>query len=144
MNNLSFFLLSEEDKQKKLYAILKNCTNNALSNDDLRELQLCIKLHRQYYIMVHLLPESFCNSLVLARSDARSDKGKIVFGQALFGWENDTNCNQGQLIKQQAPAAAIIAKHPTDANNTETEYTLHIYIPQHLYEKGTIGAYEQR
>ena len=144
MINQAFMSRSQEEQQKKLTTILRSCTNDALTYEEIRNLMLSVALNRQYAITVHTNPMSFREALVLVRSDERDDQGKIVFGQALFGITEEEDGMTGELFKESASAAAIVVRKTRIAESEKSQYAIHIYIPQQLYKKGMNGRDEQR
>ncbi len=144
MMNQAFILQSQEEQQKKLTTILRSCTNDALTCEEIRNLTLSVALNRQYAITVHITPLSFRKALVLVRSDERDDCGKIVFGQALFSITDKDGGMSGELFKESASAAAIVARKTRSAEAEKSQYAIHIYVPQQLFKKGMKGSHEQR
>ena len=52
MTNETFFLLSEEDRNTKLRAVLKSKSAGHLTEDEIQGILRCISLNRQYRVSV--------------------------------------------------------------------------------------------
>lgn len=131
LTNQQFMLVSDSDKSQKLITVLRSRTHDSLSNEQIRYLMMGIALGYQYSIEVFTEPQSFCEALVLHQTATSSDRGKIIFGQALFNHDHES-C--GQLFEKSQPAAAIVTRC---SKERAEERLILIYIPLNLYEKGT-------
>ena len=118
MNNQRFMFISNDDKQQKLGTVIRSRTHDALTCEQVRHLLTETEAGHQYRIEVFTEPMEFCNALVLDPTYLSCDEGKIVFGQALFGF-----CGSGHLLHEDQP-------------DYEARSIL-IYVPQNLNRKGT-------
>lgn len=131
LNNQRFMFISNDDKQQKLGTVIRSRTHDALTCEQVRHLLTETEAGHQYRIEVFTEPMEFCNALVLDPTYLSCDEGKIVFGQALFGF-----CGSGHLLQEDEPAAAIIIRCYEDQPDYEARSIL-IYVPQNLNRKGT-------
>lgn len=53
MKNLSFFLIDDEEKKRKLGTVLRQRTHNAMRPEDIERLMELISIGRQYAVVVH-------------------------------------------------------------------------------------------
>lgn len=142
MRNQTFVLMDTNEKERKLCAILRNRTNDALTHKQVTYILQSISPELQYEIGVFTEPTAFCEALMLDQSGESSEQGKIVFGQALFGRIQETGACPGQLYREQEPAVAIITRF-FDNTPEESLRSILIYIPPHLYVKG-VGEDERQ
>lgn len=142
MKNQGFILTPGSEKRCKLSTILRSRTNDSLTREQLKFIMQSTVSGIQYSIDVFTEPSVFCQALTLEHSGNINDWGKIVFGQALFGRNNDTGSTPGQLYQEQDPAAAIITRSLGTLPETRVRAIL-IYVPPKLYRKGT-GIYEKQ
>lgn len=142
MNNQGFILTPGSEKRRKLSTILRNRTNDSLTREQMHYILQSISPGIQYEIDVFTEASVFCDALVLEHSGDMYDRGKIVFGQALFGRNNGNDSSPGQLYQKQNPAAAIITRTTGIPPESKARIIL-IYVPPHLYLKGT-GAHEEQ
>lgn len=122
MINEKFILLSEEERQTKFKSVLKQKTENALSDDELRSILVLITMKKQYRIFVYSDAEAFTNILDIKRPYI----GRTIFGQALVS----TVHSQGRLFCTDRAAAVLLWRQ-----DTEDEQQLHIYIPANRNKK---------
>lgn len=145
MHNQVFVITSQDEKKKKLETILRNRTCDALTHDELLMCELGISLLKQYTITVHTDPKAFQEALVLKRIDGRSDYGRILFGQALFGiWQDGSGCTRGSLYQENNSAAAVIVQRDAACPDDSPLHEIHIYIPDNCAGKGTETKHGQR
>jgi len=140
LKNEKFILTTGGEKRRKLGTILRSRTNDSLTREQMRFIIQSIAPGVQYEIGVFTEPSGFCDALVLESSGDMLDRGKIVFGQALFGRNDETGINPGRLFQEQDPAAAVITRSAGTFPETRARAIL-IYIPPDLYLKGT-GIHE--
>lgn len=141
MKNQQFLLQSPTDRVNKLDTVIRSRTNNSLSCDEVSALIQSASPRFQHSIVVHTSPQGFCNALVLECSDTCRDKGKIIFGQAAFGSEDEAGCSSGSLHETQEPAAAIITKRDVQGNLAKS--AIHIYIPAQLNMERLVSEHGQ-
>ena len=144
MKNTSFMFKTEEEKAAKLMAVLRQRTGNTLSDEQLCHLALAVKIGRQYSVQIHTQQSSFCESLVLVKSDLDNDVGTVVFGQALFGAATESAYQEGQLFLPSRQACAVITRKRISGGWITFRNEIHIYIPPLLYEKGEHRKYGQK
>lgn len=125
MRNAAFCLLTKTEKNSKFRAILNEKTERTLSDDEMREILLCLSPHRQYSIFVYTDADKFREVLQLS-SEFR---GKTVLGQALVSRDN----MRGELYCPALPAAVLLKNGMDDGSANQ----LHIYIPPSRLQKGT-------
>lgn len=125
MTNETFELLTEDEKQTKLRAVLNAKTNGCLTEGELRDILLAVSLHKQYNVIVCRDSKVFTSRLTLADNW----RGRTVFGQALIGRTE----YPGQLFCMDE-AAAVMLYDTADVNGTRM---LYIYIPLDRFQKGT-------
>jgi len=140
LKNQRFILTTGGEKRRKLSTILRSRTNDSLTREQMQHILQSIVPGIQYEIGVFTEPSGFCDALVLEDSGGMFERGKIVFGQALFGRNDETGINPGRLCKEQDPAAVIITRSAGTLAETGVR-TILIYIPPDLYRKGT-GIHE--
>lgn len=138
MKNHAFLLLENDEKERKLCTILRSRTNDALTNEHLKYIMQSMRPGCQYEVCVRTEPDIFRESLTLRHCE----RGKIVFGQALFGRNHGTEPCSGQSFSEQESAAVIITRFD-GRSSEEIIRTLHIYVPHHLYTKG-VGFHERQ
>jgi len=143
LKNQRFILTTGNEKRRKLSAILRSRTKDSLTREQMRHIIQSIVPGVQYEIGVFTEPSGFCDALVLKDSGDMFDRGKIVFGRALFGRNDETGISQGQLCQEQDPAAAVITRSAGTLPETRAR-TILIYIPPDLYWKGTRMHERQR
>jgi len=124
MTNEAFLLLSEKEKNTKFRAILKKQTANSLSEEEVRNILLCVSLNRQYSLSVYHEENEFSGILTLANGFT----GRIILGQALVG----NTENPGKLLDSGRPAA-VITRSNSEKRGTDQ---LHIFVPQSRCQKG--------
>lgn len=144
MKNTSFMFRTEEEKAAKLMAMLRQRTGNALSDEQRCQLALAVRIGRQYSVQIHTQQSSFCESLVLVKSDLDNDVGTVVFGQALFGAATESAYQEGQLFLPSRQACAVITRKRISGGCITFRNEIHIYIPPLLYEKGAHRKYGQK
>ena len=132
MKNQSFACVSDDERQRKLSTILRTRTNDSLSEEQLKDIMLSVVSEYQYEICVYTDHSEFCDALILEES---GEKGKIAFGQALFGQRNCNKNVSGELFQKNQPVTAIITQYIGASSDTHLR-TIRIYIPSHIYEKG--------
>ena len=142
MKNKGFILIPAADRARKLNTVIRNRTHNSLSQDQLENIVISLLPCRQYSVFVYTDPPRFCNALMLKRSEHRADMGRILFGQAMFGAIGNDNTKTGRLLENRHPAAAVIENHI--GITEDPTLAIHIYVPPHLYMKGTGADDEQR
>lgn len=135
MKNHEFIHTAPESRGQKIDTVLRNRTNDSLSQEQLERIKYSLLSHRQYYVCVYTDPLRFCEALTLKHHRHQTDLGRILFGSALFG----TSCNEafkpGQLIEEESPAAAVITR--LVGTSEEPMHAIHIYVPPHIFMKGT-------
>ena len=134
MKNTSFMFKTEEEKAAKLMAVLRQRTGNALSDEQLYQLALTVRLGRQYTVQIHTRQSSFCESLVLVKSDLDNDIGTVVFGQALFGAATESAYREGRLFSPSRQACAVITRKRISGGCISFRNEIHIYIPPSMFE----------
>ena len=144
LKNTSFMFKTEEEKAAKLMAVLRQRTGNTLSDEQLCHLALAVKIGRQYSVQIHTQQSSFCESLVLVKSDLDNDVGTVVFGQALFGAATESAYQEGQLFLPSRQACAVITRKRISGGCITFRNEIHIYIPPLLYKKGAHRKYGQK
>lgn len=80
MTNETFSILTEEDKNTKLRTVLKNKTENSLTDEELSAILCGISLSRQYSVHVFENPNEFRTRLVLAEGICKTVLGGIIAG----------------------------------------------------------------
>lgn len=143
MKNTSFMYKTEEEKTVKLITLLRQRSRDTLSDEQLHQLALAVKTGRQYTVKTHTVPSSFCESLVLVKSDTDTDVGTVVFGQAIFGTATESGYREGQLFMPSRQACVIISRKRVDRGRFSLSNEIHLYIPSSLYEKGNHPKYGQ-
>lgn len=144
MKNTSFMYKTEAEKTNKLITLLRQRSRDTLSNEHLHQLTLAVKTGRQYTVRIHTVPSSFCESLVLVKSDTDNDIGTVVFGQALFGEATETRYQLGRLFMPSRQACVIVSRKRADKGGRFSfSNEIHLYIPSSLYEKGNHPKYGQ-
>lgn len=142
MKNHEFIHTSPESRRQKIDTVLRNRTNDSLSQEQLERVKYSLHSHCQYYVCVYTDPLRFCEALTLEHHQHQTDLGRILFGNALFGTRSNAVINPGQLIEERIPAAAVITRYVGASENPM--HTIHIYVPTHIYMKGTQAKNEQR
>ena len=144
MKNTSFLFKTEEEKTMKLVTLLRQRSRDTLSGEQLNQLALAVRTGRQYTVRIHTTQSSFCESLVLVKSDTDNDVGTVVFGQALFGAATESGYREGQLFMPSRHACAVVSRKRADHGRVSFSNEIHIYIPPSIYEKGTHPKYGQK
>lgn len=80
MTNETFTVLTEEDKNTKLKVVIRNRTENRLTDSELSAILRGISLNRQYTVRVSTNPDEFRTRLVLADASSRTVLGGIIAG----------------------------------------------------------------
>ena len=127
----------------KLISLLRQRSRDTLSGEQLNQLALAVKTGRQYTVRIHTTQSSFCESLVLVKSDADNDVGTVVFGQALLGTATEFGYREGQLFMPSRHACAVVSRKRADKGRISFSNQIHIYIPPSIYEKGKHPKYGQ-
>lgn len=127
MTNETFSLLTEEEKQTKLKAVLNTKADGRLTEEELRDILMAVSVNRQYSVVVCQDSKVF-NSLLTLKDSWR---GRTVFGQALVG----TVDYPGKLFRMDEAAAVMLS----DTSDMDAARMLYIYIPQSRFQKGTIN-----
>lgn len=127
MTNEIFGLLTEEEKQTKLKAVLNTKADGRLTEEELRDILMAVSANRQYSVVVCQDSKVFDSLLTLTGSW----RGRTVFGQALIG----TTDYPGKLFCMDEAAAVVLS----DSSNTDAARMLYIYIPQSRFQKGTVN-----
>lgn len=140
MKNRSFLLKTDQKRETKLIAALRQRTSDRLTAEQLRELVMSIRPGCQYTVTLHTCPESFREAMVLVKSETDNDTGTVVFGQALFGSATDTGYREAEMFNAEIPACAIISKSRLENGQQQTSYQIHIYIPEAIPVRGRMYA----
>ena len=127
MTNEVFSLLSEEEKQTKFKAVLRNKTQGLLTSDELEMLISDVPLGKQYEIRIYNNPYEFMNCLTLA--DSRYSR--IIFGGIIAGCPGIS-----EITFNAMRVAAFLTVKETDI--------VHIYIPGGPNTKGCEDYEKQR
>jgi hypothetical protein len=118
MTNKAFMRLSDEEKRTKFRVMVRRRTDDCLTAEELRNLMLAVLPDRQYTLSVYDEPDEFCRVLEIKSNT----QGRILFGQALLGFEN----KPGTLFRTDQAAAAMMRIYKTGRQ----AHAIHIYIPQ--------------
>lgn len=118
MTNETFILLSDEEKNKKLRTILKNKSNNCLTNDEIDMIMSYISLNRQYTIRIYMDPIQFLSAIAIADSK----ESRTLLGSAIAGTPAQS---ASTFIKQNTAVILTRSEHYENVM-----YYIHIYIPE--------------
>lgn len=124
MTNEAFLLLSEDERQAKLRAVLMSRTCGCLTDEELRDILLTATPKRQYGVKVYQDAQAFCRDLALPHGC----RGRTIFGQVMAGSEEEP----GMLFCETQAAAVLVRKQ---AEESEV-YQIHIFIPPQRSQKG--------
>jgi len=123
MKNQLFNQTSEDDRRQKLDSVIRERTNGALTEDQIRALINSIGPEAQHTILMYTDPYEFSEAL---SSRGSGDFGVVVFGQAEFARSLIRDCYAGILRDPKEPAAAVIIQKFSG----RMHYFAHIYLPE--------------
>lgn len=124
MTNEAFLLLSEDERQAKLRAVLMSRTGGRLTNEELEDILLSAIPKRQYGVKVYQDAQAFCRDLAL--SDGC--RGRTILGQVMAG----SGQEPGMLFCETRAAAVLVRKQAEEGEI----YQIHIFIPPERLQKG--------
>lgn len=118
MTNETFILLSDEKKNKKLRTILKNKSNNCLTNSEINIIMSYISLNKQYTIRIYMDPIQFLSAI----SISDNKESRTLLGSAIAG---TPELSTSMFIKQNTAVILTRSEHDGDVM-----HYIHIYIPE--------------
>ena len=133
MKNNGFGSKKTRERNRKLKAVLRTRTNNALSGEQIGHILRCVIPRLQYTIDVYTDPVRFCDALALGDT---VDQGRIVFTKPLFG-VNCYDLNAPEMMCQEPQSAAVVVARRKGISPADVIRTIHIYVPDQLYKKGS-------
>lgn len=122
--NETFILLSEEEKNKKLKAVLKRNAGNCLTDDEIRIITTHVSVNRQYVIKTYTEPTEF----LTATSVSDGCENRTLLGSVLVG-----TADLSVAMFREENIAAVITKSMQDGDPI---YSLHLYIPSSRLRRG--------
>ena len=128
MRNRTFTIQKPHHRKGKLAAVIRARTHNALTTQQMQTLVAGASASFQHTIMVYTDADAFCLALTLQNADNHHDYGKVIFGPAILGSEDEGV--PGKLLSD-CEAAAIITTHYNLGRGTMS--TMHIYVPPQCY-----------
>lgn len=123
MTNETFTLISPRERNAKFRTVLKQRTDNRLTEDEVNTIVHSLSLSRQYSVRVYESADEFRASLVLADAS----KCRTVLGSVLAGFPVLSDC-----LFSETRATAYITQKDTDI--------IHIYIPKLRALKGCVSV----
>lgn len=124
MTNEVFLLLSEDERQAKLRAVLMSRTEGGLTNEELEDILRAAIPKRQYGVKVYQDAKAFCHDLALPDGC----RGRTILGQVMAG----SGQKPGMLFCETRAAAVLIKNQAEESES----YQIYIFIPPERLQKG--------
>ncbi len=122
MTNETFMLLSDDEKLSKFKTVLRNKTNDELTEKEVDIITSSLPIGCQYSIRVYREPNTFCSMLILANAE----NCRALFGSVIPGIPGITE-------------KAFCSSRTAAYLETKDTGIINIYIPALLQEKGTVS-----